>query len=130
MPPGCANCCWRGLAEYGRRGLLVAAVAAVLVQLVGLYLPGSDTPSTLPPGADKVAHLVLFAVPSALVVILSRRWFLTAVVFGLHAVASELIQAQFVPGRTGDLADLAADLVGVAVGVVVGLWWIRREASR
>lgn len=102
-----------------RRWARWAAVAAVMLQLAVLYWP---RPPSVPSGGlplDKVAHLVVFALP---VVALSaagapRRW-VAAVMVG-HAVASELAQQALLARRSGDPADVVADLIGVAVGALV-----------
>jgi VanZ family protein len=74
------------------------------------------------PGGDKVVHAALFALlaattrlrfggrpghpgPGALLVALAG-----------YAAVSELAQAALLPTRSGDVWDLFADLVGVAVG--------------
>ena len=37
-----------------------------------------------------------------------------------HAVVSELVQHWLLPHRSGDAADVLADLAGVALGVLAG----------
>jgi len=81
--------------------------------------------------ADKLVHLVLFAVQA----VLGRRWARAA---GLRApdlwalaatvaygALTELLQL-YVPGRDGDLFDLAADGTGAVLAVVLARW---RERS-
>ncbi|MGB7962553.1 MAG: hypothetical protein WCF12_06275 [Propionicimonas sp.] len=113
------------------RRLAWLAGLAVAVQLLALYLPGSpDQPLELPflPGADKVAHAFLFAVPVYLVGRLTARVGVVAVGFALHAVLSELIQGRIVPYRDADVWDVAADLVGIGLAVV--LLKLRRPSGR
>jgi hypothetical protein len=59
---------------------------------------------------------VLFAVPAFLARLSVRRWW-PVVLLAVHAPISELIQWRFIPYRSGDPTDLAADLLGIAVGV-------------
>ena len=104
-------------------GLLVLAVA---VQLVVLYAPSTGGPALFPQ-ADKVVHLLVFLVPVALALVAGlRRWVVVAV-FATQAVLSEVVQAVFLPHRSGDPLDAVADLTGVALGVLVGTmvlrWW-------
>jgi hypothetical protein len=96
--------------------LLAVAVAVNLVLLFWPRAPG--TPSGFP--LDKVVHLLSFAFVmwSGARAGLAIRWLV--VVLAVHAVTSELIQHALLPGRSGDPADVLADLTGVA-GVVLAL---------
>ncbi len=109
--------------------LLTGSVLTTLVQLYGLYRPAGPPQPTWFPQADKVLHLLGFALP-VLFVLLSLAWFsarrrteltnqrIAAVlaVFAGHAVISEIIQDRFYASRAGDPADLLADCLGVALG--------------
>jgi hypothetical protein len=95
-----------------------ALVAAVAVNLVVLYWPRAVSDGGIP-FADKIVHVGIFA---AVAVAGLRARVPLAWLVGLlavHAVSSELVQHWLLANRTGDPADVAADLVGVAVGVVV-----------
>ncbi|MEP6761637.1 MAG: hypothetical protein ABJA93_09765 [Sporichthyaceae bacterium] len=63
---------------------------------------------------DKAVHLLSFAFVtwSGARVGLPIRWLVAALT--VHAVTSELIQHALLPGRSGDSADVLADLAGVA----------------
>ncbi len=104
-------------------GLLALAVA---VQLVVLYAPSTGGPALFPQ-ADKVVHLLVFLVPVALALVAGFRRRLVVAVFAAQAVLSEVVQAVFLPYRSGDPLDAVADLTGVALGVLVGTmllrWW-------
>ncbi len=94
----------------------------LVVQLVAVYLPGSpDGGLELPwlPGADKVVHCLIFAIPVYLFARLTGRVGLVAGVFALHAVVSELVQWRFIPYRDGDPWDAVADLIGIGLAVLV-----------
>lgn len=99
---------------------------AMSLQLVVLYFPQGPAGPQIT-GLDKVIHVVIFAGPAlaALSAGLSARW--TLGILAVHAPVSELIQQVGLPGRTGDLVDLAADVGGVALGalayVVVSRRW-------
>lgn len=100
------------------------------VQLFALYVPGDPHQSLeLPflPGADKVVHALLFAVPVYLLGRLTGRIGLVAAGFAVHAVLSEVIQGRAIPYRDADPWDAAADLVGIALAV--GLL-LRRKPGR
>ena len=91
--------------------------AAFLAQCAALYLPLSGGGGRIP-GADKVVHLLLFAVVAWPAVRLGwrRRWVVPALT--VQAVSSELVQHFLVAGRAGDPWDLVADLCGIALGVL------------
>ena len=133
-------------ADAGRsRWRLAAGLAglAVIAQLWGLYrVPG---PPSAPwfPHADKLQHVLGFALPVALLLLalglragersdrLSRRALgLVVAAFAVHAVASEVVQHRFYASRTGDPLDALADLVGVAAGTALALDLLRRAAAR
>ena len=120
--------------------LVAAGVLAVTLQCYALYRPaGPPQPGWLP-HADKIGHLLGFAVPVVLV-LLTIGWYcgqvsrsaVVAVVAANagQAVVSELVQARFYPGRSGDVADLVADGLGIALGLLVAvLVWPRWSRSR
>lgn len=110
----------------GSRLLLVLAGLAVGAQLYGLYTPSDGGRVVWFPGADKIQHVLAFAVPVLLVVIArgaagrvtSRFLVVTAAAFAAHAVVSELVQHTFYRSRTGDPYDVLADAVGIGLGLV------------
>jgi len=86
------------------------------------------------PGADKFAHGVLYAVLGALsmrAVGPHARWDslgLLCTAMLLFAAADEWHQ-RFVPGRSPDALDLAADLTGAAAGIAAARFLLRRRIS-
>jgi VanZ family protein len=120
----------------------VAAVGAVLLQLWGLYrVVGPAQPAWfLFP--DKLQHTIGFAVPVLLILLTialrgSFGWHwpaphttvLVVAIFAVHGVVSEVIQHLWYHHRTGDLFDVLADWVGVALGVLLfRLIFVRRRS--
>ena len=118
-----------------RRGWRLAAGGAglsVTFHLWGLYRPSAPAQAALFPGADKILHAVGFALPVILIAVayvLSCRaerrtpslalLGVTAGVFVVHAVVSELIQHRFYAYRAGDPLDVLADWGGIVVGALV-----------
>lgn len=101
---------------------LVGPVLAT--HLIALYLPGHPgVPEPL--YVDKLVHAALFGVPVWLLGRLTKRVWLIAGIFAVHAAASEVIQARFVPYRDGDVFDALADLVGIGIAV----WWLLRTRT-
>ena len=86
----------------------------------------------MPPGGDKPWHLLAYvglgivvvrAVAGGLPARLGGPPAITAIVIGVgYAVTDELHQ-MFVPGRTAQLTDLAADAIGLCVGVAICRAW-------
>ncbi|HOQ52805.1 MAG TPA: hypothetical protein PLF56_04250 [Micropruina sp.] len=111
-----------------RRLLWALLALALAAHLYGLYSPGEPGAVELFPQADKVFHLLGFAVPSMLAVLLTRHWWPIAVLAG-NAVLSEIVQHFWLPGRDGDLADVAADLAGLLPAVAVYYWFAARSSS-
>ena len=87
-----------------------------------------DQPAQAPKGSDKLLHFVAF---TALAFPLARtgRYGLLPVVLGASAFggAIELIQPSF--NRSADINDWIADIFGVVIGVVCGLFYrhLRRQ---
>lgn len=96
---------------------MVASIA-VLIQLAVLYAPRAPTVETGLP-LDKVAHVVVFAVPVVALVAAGLPWRWVVPGMALHALLSEVLQAAVLSERSGDPADVAADLVGVAMGALL-----------
>jgi hypothetical protein len=105
------------LAVHGALSRGVLAVT-VLVSLAVLFTPGDDVPSA-PAGVDKLVHFSLFAALA-----LAGRWAgvrvspLAALLAG-YAVVSEIVQAVTPLQRSGSFADGLADLLGIAVGLLI-----------
>ena len=123
----------RGAAAWP--AVAVAAVLAVVGQLVGLYLPRPPAGADWFPGADKLQHGLAFALPVILLPwadTLRRRaagrpprarvLVLVVWISAVHAVVSELVQHVAYADRVGDPLDLLADWSGIAVGgLLVGI---------
>ena len=97
----------------------MAFAISVLINVVVLYSPRAVSGGGVP-YADKLVHIVIFALVAVtgLCARLPLVWLVGLLV--TQAVVSELVQHWFLPNRTGDPRDVAADLVGVAVGVLLG----------
>jgi VanZ family protein len=83
----------------------------------------------LPAGSDKVAHAFGYAVLGALLARATGRPRVAIVLATLYGASDEFHQA-FVPGRTPDVLDLAADLLGAAVGAAAVAYHHRRRRQR
>jgi len=117
----------------GRRLAPVLVWAAVL--FAASSVPGDQVPAVGFDGADKVAHVVLYAVLGVLLVRAFRstsggsRAKLVGVVTlatALYGASDELHQS-FVPGRSPDVFDVLADTIGGVLGALAATW--RRPAE-
>ena len=108
-----------------------ATAAAVVAQQIGLYGPSGPVQPSWFPSADKLQHALGFALPMFLMLLTSqiyaaragrtlRSLWVAAIagVFALNAVVSELVQARPGSGRSGEVADVIADLIGIGLGWV------------
>lgn len=104
----------------------IAFVAAVVLQLYGVYAPREAGPHVGLPQVDKIAHCFLFAAVAftGWKAGVPVRWLLGALV--ANAVVSELVQHWVLPQRDGDPFDALADLAGVALGAWLGSRVVRR----
>jgi VanZ family protein len=93
-----------------------AFVAAVALQLYGVYAPREAGPHVGIPQVDKLAHMFLFGSVAflGLKVRVPARWLLGTLV--ANAIVSELVQYWLLPQRDGDPFDVLSDLAGVALG--------------
>jgi hypothetical protein len=104
-----------------RDGWARAVFAATIVaNLLVLYWPRSVSQGGVPE-IDKIVHIGIFAIVAVagLRARVPLGWLVG--LLAADAVSSELAQHWLLANRTGDPLDVAADLVGVAVGVFIGL---------
>ncbi len=90
----------------------------MLLSLYVLFTPTSGGPSPFE-GADKLVHLVLFALLAG-----AARWRFgrspaTLAAVAAYAVGSEVVQGALLSTRSGDPYDVVADLLGAAVGWLI-----------
>jgi VanZ family protein len=121
---------------------LVASYPALFMAIwvVGLIAlaPLSLLPGTAPPvgvwdidlSFDKILHVITYGGAAGIPMLALRRkqWRLAGVGIALLTSLAYEIGQSFVPGRSFGYDDLLANLGGVALGVVLGLW-IRRLPS-
>jgi hypothetical protein len=121
-PPPAAGPRVRG----SRRRWRVALVVVVALQLISLYSPEVPGGPQVP-GLDKLVHISIFAAPALAALMAAISAPLVLGVLVVHAPLSELIQHFGLSHRSGDVLDMTADLVGVAVGWLAYLVWSRRQ---
>jgi VanZ family protein len=99
------------------RPMVATAAAATTAALVLLEMPSSYVPAPAFANQDKVEHIALFAMLAVLwrAAGLRPRTVLDAAV--VLAVGSEALQGWLGLGRTADVYDALADLVGAILGL-------------
>jgi len=101
----------------------VPAIAYAALILFLSSRPASQVPSTGLPSGDKLLHVAEYLVYGALLLLPTRdlgwRGRLLSLVVGLAYAAFDETFQTTVPGRVGDLADWAADAVGLALAVIL-----------
>lgn len=102
---------------------------ALVLNLVFMYAPRVPGP----PGGmrlDLLGHAATFAALTftGLLARVPARWLLGGV--AANAVVSEVVQQLWLPDRTGDPTDLAADAVGIALGYLTWRVLTRRAERR
>ena len=112
-----------------RKHLDIPLTVIVTAGLTVAMLWPIHKPSTVPDGIDKLVHLVAFA---ALAFPLARtgRVGLIPVFVGASAFGGliEVLQPSF--GRSADMQDWIADIVGVALGMILALLYRRLRKHR
>jgi hypothetical protein len=75
------------------------------------------------PLADKAVHAAVFALVMWLWAGRGRRIWLVAALLAANAGLSEVVQALWLPQRSGDLWDVIADLAGIGLGAWLAAQW-------
>ena len=99
------------------RLLKLAAAAAILILLTLMLGPFGAAEARI--GSDKLGHIIAFAVIAGSLAILRPRWSLPVIACAAFAigVAVEIIQG--LTGRDADIADVFADMAGIALATFV-----------
>lgn len=124
-----------GASPIARAAIALLALAAN----IGFYLPSvPDVPAPPSLGLDKLVHVGVFALTVWAIGRLCapvRRFPMGWVVLAAlaHALAIEVLQGALMPERSADVADVLADSLGIAAGVLA--WhlerrWIRAGSPR
>ena len=114
----------RGFAVSARALHVVACVVTALI-LWGTLWPNLQAPIADIPFADKLWHMLAFAVWAG---VIATGWRLPAgtVIGGLALAGAAIELIQPLTGRTAELADWGADLSGAVLGVWGARWLLPR----
>lgn len=103
----------------------IGATAWATAILAGSVIPGLELPSPTFTFQDKLVHAVAYAVLAALCTLSIPRLrhlpaALTSISLAMtYGTLLEIIQGLFIPGRSFDLLDIAANAVGSVIGAVI-----------
>ena len=102
----------------GMRLLKLMAVAAILTLLVLMLGPfgGLERSTGV---SDKIGHIIAFAVIAGSLAILRPRWNLPVIACAAFAVGVGVEIIQGLTGRDADVADVFADMAGIALATFV-----------
>ncbi|MBO9618851.1 MAG: VanZ family protein [Niabella sp.] len=122
-----------------RKFILIIALIYFIVTVILLTLPGSDFPKAdflEKIHFDKWVHIGMFA----LLVFLWDAWlaggkqitpFKKFIIVGVVALAygilMEFVQKYWIPGRSFDVTDMAADGVGCIIGLLASKYLLRKK---
>lgn len=106
------------------------AVFVSLIAIVSWLAVSPVPPRGADVGWDKANHALAFAVMfvSGRLAWPHRPWGMALGLLGYGALI-ELVQSQ-VPNRSAEFVDLAADAVGIAIGMAIGALLARASAAR
>jgi VanZ family protein len=99
-----------------------------LASLWVLFSPGSETPDVAI--SDKLVHGTLFAALAITGVLAGVPVKALAPALVVYAGLSEVLQATLPIDRDGDWHDAVADTIGAAIGLLLGVGWLRLRNRR
>ncbi len=102
-----------------RRTAAIFLTIGLSITIAALTLIPLNVPKSVP-GTDKLHHLLAFAALTLPCAALYPKALLKVVLAAaIYGAAIEVIQPYF--GRSGELADFIADLLGIGLGATLGL---------
>ncbi|MDO5736483.1 MAG: VanZ family protein [Propionibacteriaceae bacterium] len=100
-----------------RWAMVMTVVLAAVIAFLTLRPP---IETGMPAGSDKLYHFIAFAALSFPLALVRPRWSAgLLVLFTAYGAAIEIIQPYM--GRSGEWADLLADVTGILGGIAAGL---------
>jgi len=107
---------------------IIPAILVMIALFMLSTLPGNDPFLNSIHLGDKIEHFIAYFVLGITfcIWIPSKKWFAKPIIYGIFVVIlctlfgiSDEYHQTFVPGRSADLCDLAADFAGGVVAVLV-----------
>lgn len=107
-----------------------ATIIVSLLILVAVLIPGQNLPDVKMGGFDKLVHVGMFGLWAIAVRYDFRaktlNFFVVIAAGILFSLLTEVLQL-LVEGRTFDVYDMAADVIGLAAGLLIGGLVVNRE---
>lgn len=114
----------------------IPAITWLIISIILLTLPGSDIPSAKWLDViwfDKWVHIGMFGlmvifwgfalIKKSFSVSRSTKILFYISLFAIaYGIAMEFVQLYFIPGRSFDVLDMAADAIGAAIGFLFFRW--------
>jgi len=101
----------------------IATIVVSILIIIAVLIPGGNLPDVSIGGYDKLIHMAMFAVWAIAVRYdfgNSRFRYILVFFMGVAFSALTEILQLLVEGRSFDLYDMAADAVGLVVGLLIG----------
>lgn len=109
-------------ADGSASGILTALLNRVSELVPALNLTDSA-------GLDKIVHSSAFATVTAAALLTGWRRDIVIGLSVIHAGLSEIIQAYFIRGRTGQTLDIVADVAGILIAWLIVALLVKKEET-
>jgi VanZ family protein len=115
--------------QYKHRWVQVLAIIGLILMLIGIFIGGRQ------PGAgsifnapwDKVMHLGTYCIMAMLIGLAFRKMPLPIVLLLTVSVgAGDEVAQMYIPGRSADIGDYAADALGCLLAILPD-YWIKKK---
>ena len=123
MPLSSLGPWWRTWPRWAHLLVLTTWTAAISIATL---LPSSALPASDWLGFDKLAHVVGWGGVGMLAFPVFRRPPASLLAASLHGALIEILQ-RYIPGRSSELLDWVADVMGAALGVSLAQWLWKRD---
>ncbi|NBX00839.1 MAG: VanZ family protein [Methylophilaceae bacterium] len=114
---------------YKHRWVQVLAIIGLVLMLVGIFIGGREpgAGNLFNPPWDKVVHLGTYCIMAMLIGLAFRRMPLPLVLLMTVFIAACDETAQlYIPGRSADIGDYAADGLGCLLAILPD-YWIKKK---
>ena len=118
-------------APLKHRWVQVLAIIGLALMMVGIFIGGREpgAGNLFNPPLDKVVHLGTYFIMTMLIGLSFRRTLLPIVLLlSVCIAACDEIAQLYIPGRSADIGDYAADALGCLLAILPD-YWIKKKLS-